>query len=222
MRRRLTFTLGAAITLMVVIVAYRSVRRPAAVPQAAKDNACYLRIAAQDLALPIKSYSTVTSDGTSERHEPDLAGEFTRVKWTDAVRGLHIDLGNIGIFIDHKQLALLRECSLTVNLRAKPSTTTVVVPRPISERWFRVSLREPASRMDRLSSWHYGEDSKKNKHFDVPASQTDWKNIIFPERATIGLSYPAVELSISKNLAANYAGMDVDVSIQRVEGAAKR
>lgn len=222
MQRRLTFLLGAAITMMVVIVAYRSVGRPAAVPQTAKDNACYLRIAGQDLALPIKSYSTVTSDGTSERHEPDSEGEFARVKWTDAVRVLHIDLGNINIFINHKQLALLRECSLTINLRAKPSTTTVAVPRPISERWFRVSLKEPASRMDRLSSWYYGEDSKKNKHFDVSASRTDWQNIIFPERATIGLSYPSVELSISKNLAANYAGMDVDVSIERVERATQQ
>lgn len=222
MRRRLTFLLGAAITLMVVIVAYRSVRRPAAAPQTAKDNACYLRIAAQDLALPIKSYSTVTSDGTSKRLEPDLAGEFAQVKWTAAVRNIHIDLGNIGIFIDHRQLALLRECSLTINLRAKPSTTTVVVPRPISERWFRVSLKEPASGLDRLSGWHYGEDSKKNKPFDVPASQTDWQNIIFPEHATIGLSYPSVELSISRNLTANYAGMDVDVSVERVEGAVQR
>ena len=106
MRRRLTFLLGAAITLMVVIVAYRSVRRPAAVPQTDKDNTCYLRIAAQDLPLPIKSYITATSDGTSERHEPDQEGEFARVKWADAVRGLHIDLGNIGIFIDHKHRVL--------------------------------------------------------------------------------------------------------------------
>lgn len=222
MRRKLIFLLGVAITLMVMIVAYRSARRPTAVPQAAKDNACYLCIAAQDLPLPIKSYITTTSDGTSERREPDLAGEFARVKWTDAVRGLHIDLGNIGIFIDHKQLALLRECSLTINLRAKPSATTVAVPRPISERWFRVSLKEPDSRMNRLSSWHYGEDSKKNKLFDVSASQTDWQNIIFPESATIGLTYPSVGLSISKNLTANYAGMDVDVSIERVERAAQQ
>lgn len=220
MRRRLTFLLGAAITLMVVIVAYRSVRRPAAAPQTVKDNACYLRIAAQELALPIKSYRTVTSDGTSERHEPDLAGEFVQVKWTAAVRSIHVDLGNVGISIDHEQLVLLRECSLNIHLQATTSNATVSVPRPISERWFRVSLKEPASAMDRLFGWHYGEDSKKFKPFDVPASQTDWQNIIFPERATIGLSYPSVELSISRNLAANCAGMDVGVSVERVEGAA--
>ncbi len=64
-------------------------------------------------------------------------------------------------------------------------------------------------------SWWHSQDSKPT-YFDVQGS-TKLGEHHLPERAAICLNYETAAISVSGNLAANYVGMDVDLSITRTE-----
>lgn len=182
-----------------------------------RPNVCYVRISAQEGESPVKFYSAITSSGRSTRREAEHSEGYAKISWDEDVQVLYINRGNIEIYIKNEQLSLVKGCAMDIDFRSKPSNSSVALSRPLTDKWFRVSLGKRGSKLDRLTSWYYSEDSKKPRRFDVAASAQDWENIVFPRGASVSLTYEPVGIVLSRNLAENYTGMDVEISIVRTE-----